>query len=132
MAAQSAQNGRNNGLRGGFQLGIEWMRGDGKRGATVTDTSSLPRRQRQYHAISLSSLTPCITMKNMASPPITTGTNTISYFYADTSSSSSGCTDSAHTVSTISDIFGAISANFTTPRLLPNNSGGVVISTITN
>jgi len=78
-------------------------------------------------ALSLATLTPCIVMKNMASP----ATSSMSYFYADTSSSSSGCTDSAHTVSTIAQIFDAIAATFTTPRLLPSNSSGVVIGTPT-
>jgi len=71
-------------------------------------------------------------MKNMASPPTTTGTATTTHFYADTSSAASGCTDSAHMVSTIQDIFGAISATFTNPRLLPNGAGGVAVSTTTN
>jgi Flp pilus assembly protein TadG len=70
-------------------------------------------------ALSLSTLTPCIVMKNMASPASSTGTT---YFYADTSSSTSGCTDTAHTVQSIQDIFGAIAATFTTPRLVPNGT----------
>ncbi len=67
---------------------------------------------------SVNSITPCVTMKNVASPT----TNGISYFYADTSSSSNGCTDTAHTVSEVNQIFWAISSYFTSPRLLPNNA----------
>ncbi len=95
--------------------------------ATVTDTSLIASATSGNTALSLSTLTPCITMKNMASP----ATSSMSYFYADTSSASSGCTDTAHTVSTIAQIFDAIAATFTTPRLLPKNSSGVVIGTPT-
>ena len=105
-------------------------------GGTVVDKTSIANYTGTSNNITVSTLTPCVTMKNMATPPITTttatGTNTITYFYADSSSASNGCTDSAHTVTTISDIFGAISTDFTTPRLLPNSSGGVAISTTTN
>jgi len=75
--------------------------------------------------VTYSTLTPCLVMKNIASPP----SNGNSYFYADTSSASSGCTDTAHTVTNIADIFDAISASFTTPRLIPVSATGVVVST---
>jgi hypothetical protein len=64
-------------------------------------------------------------MENMASPPDASG-NT--HFYADSSSASNGCTDAAHTVSSIGDIFGAITTNFLSPGLLPANSSGVVVT----
>ena len=88
-------------------------------GATVTDTVLLGTATSGQPALSLATLTPCIVMKNMASPASSTG---MTYFYADTSSSSSGCTDTAHTVQSIQDIFGAIAATFTTPRLVPNST----------
>ncbi|HVU48311.1 MAG TPA: hypothetical protein VHD85_19435, partial [Terracidiphilus sp.] len=67
---------------------------------------------------SISDITPCNTMKNIASPT----TNGISYFYADTSAGKQGCTDTAHTVTEVNQIFWAISSYFTSPRLLPNNA----------
>jgi hypothetical protein len=73
---------------------------------------------------SVNSITPCTTMKNTASP----AANGVSYFYADTSSANNGCTDSAHTVSQVSQIFWAISSYFTSPRLLPSNVTYTVIS----
>jgi uncharacterized protein YqkB/Flp pilus assembly protein TadG len=85
-------------------------------GVTVTDTSLIATATTGNAALSLSTLTPCVVMKNIASP----ATSTQSYFYADTSSGS--CTDSAHTVNQISTIFSAIAATFTSPRLLPNNA----------
>jgi Flp pilus assembly protein TadG len=87
-------------------------------GATVTDTSLIASATTGNPALSLASLTPCITMKNIASP----ATSTTSYFYADTSSATNGCTDNAHTVSQINQIFLSISSYFTTPRLIPNNA----------
>lgn len=64
----------------------------------------------------LSQVAPCVTMENIAS--------SLSYFYSDYAQSGSGstCLDSAHTVSSLSSIFSAIAATFTTPRLLPNNA----------
>jgi hypothetical protein len=63
-------------------------------------------------------LTPCIAMENIAS--------SLMYFYSDAnqSGSQSSCQDSSHTVSSLSDIFLAISSTFTTPRLIPNNAPG--------
>lgn len=87
-------------------------------GATVTDTTLIGTATSGQPALSLATMTPCITMKNMASPQ----TATASYFYADTSSANSGCTDDAHTSTSIANIFDAIAATFTTPRLLPNNA----------
>jgi len=67
-------------------------------------------------SFSLSTLTPCVTVENMAS--------SLSNFFSDyaQSGSNSTCYDNAHTVTSLSDIFSAIAANFTNPRLLPNNS----------
>jgi hypothetical protein len=83
-----------------------------------TDSTTIATATSGNSAISYGSITPCLTMKNIASP----ATSTASYFYADSSSKTSGCTDTAHTVSQINQIFLAISSYFTTPRLLPNNA----------
>jgi hypothetical protein len=66
-------------------------------------------------SFTLSTLTPCVTMENIAS--------SLSYFYSDYNQSGSGstCQDSSHTVSAMQDIFTAIAATFTTPRMLPNS-----------
>lgn len=89
-------------------------------GVTTTDTTLIATATTGNSALSLSTLTPCITMKNIASPTTSSGT---SYFYADTSSQTSGsCTDNVHTVTQINQIFQAIASYFTTPRLLPNNA----------
>lgn len=68
-------------------------------------------------------LTPCITMENIAS--------SLQYFYSDAnqSGSNSTCQDNAHTVSYLSQIFQAISGDFTTPRLIPSNAPGNAAST---
>jgi hypothetical protein len=68
-------------------------------------------------------LTPCITMENIAS--------SLQYFYSDAnqSGSNSTCQDNAHTVSYLSQIFQAISGDFTTPRLIPSNAPGNTAST---
>jgi hypothetical protein len=67
-------------------------------------------------AFTLSELTPCVEIENMAS--------SLSNFYSDYAQSGSGstCLDNAHTVSSLSGIFSAIAATFTNPRLLPNNA----------
>ena len=70
-----------------------------------------------YNApFSLSGLSPCVTMENIAS--------TLSDFYSDYNQSGSGstCEDASHTVTSLKDIFVAIASNFTTPRLIPNNA----------
>ena len=96
-------------------------------GATVTDTTLVATATSGNPALSLATLTPCIAMKNIASPA-SGGTY---YFYADTSSSSNGCTDTAHSVTTVAQIFNSIAASFTTPRLLPLSATGVTISSTT-
>ena len=64
----------------------------------------------------VSGLTPCVTMENMASA--------MTYFYSDYNQSGSGstCQDSSHSVSSLSAIFSAIAASFQQPRLLPSNA----------
>jgi len=66
---------------------------------------------------SVSQILPCTTMEDIASE--------WSYFYSDnqqTGNVNLGCTDENHTTVSLQDIFQAISATFTTPRLLPNNA----------
>jgi hypothetical protein len=67
-------------------------------------------------SFSLSTLTPCVTMENIAS--------SLSTFYSDYNQSGSGssCQDSSHSTISLTDIFQAIAATFTTPRLIPNNA----------
>ncbi len=64
----------------------------------------------------LSQLTPCLAMEDMAS--------TLNDFYSDPnqSGSNSTCADGGHTTATLADISLAIAANFTKPRLIPNNA----------
>jgi len=64
----------------------------------------------------LSSLTPCVAMENIAT--------SLQTFYSDYQQSGSGstCQDSSHPEVQLNDIFTAISSTFTTPRLIPNNA----------
>lgn len=121
MAAQAAQNAGTTVYTVAF--------GSESSGCTTssggTDSSLIATATSGQAALSLSTLSPCIVMENMASPPDASG-NT--HFYADSSSASNGCTDAAHTVSSIGDIFGAITTNFLSPGLLPANSSGVVVT----
>jgi len=64
----------------------------------------------------ISQLTPCVTMENIAS--------SLNNFYSDYNQSGSGstCQDSSHTVSSLADIFLSIASSFTQPRLIPNTA----------
>ena len=82
-----------------------------------TDTSlfsPFPRTLNQ--SFTISQLTPCVTMENIAS--------SLGNFYSDYNQSGSGstCQDSSHTVTSLSDIFLSIASSFTKPRLLPNTA----------
>jgi Flp pilus assembly protein TadG len=85
-------------------------------GATVTDTTLVATGNNA--SFTLSSLLPCVTMENIAS--------SLQYFYSDAQQSGSNvdqaCVANSNSVSTLQDIFLAISSTFTTPRLLPNNA----------
>jgi hypothetical protein len=61
-------------------------------------------------------LLPCQTMENIAS--------SLNNFYSDKDQSGSGstCQDASHTVSSLQNIFLAIAASFTQPRLIPNDA----------
>lgn len=76
-------------------------------------------------SFTLSTLSPCATIENIAS--------SLGNFYSDYlqsgSTVSSSCVDSSHSVTSLQDIFLSIAAQFTNPRLLPNNAAGTVVST---
>lgn len=59
-------------------------------------------------------VTPCITMEDIAS--------SLNYFYADSSSANNACTDSAHSTSSLQDIFLSIASSITSPQLLPSSA----------
>jgi hypothetical protein len=82
----------------------------------VTDTTPLTLVGPTNAPFSLSGLTPCVTMENIAS--------NLSDFYSDYNQSGSGstCEDASHTVTSLKDIFTAIASTFTTPRLIPNSA----------
>jgi Flp pilus assembly protein TadG len=122
MASQAAQAAGTTVFAVGF--GSETTTGCSS-GSGSTDTTVVADQTGTTTPFSsASSITPCITMKNIASPT----SNGVSYFYADSSSSTNGCTDNAHTVSQVNQIFWAISSYFTTPRLIPSNTAYTAIS----
>jgi uncharacterized membrane protein len=93
-------------------------------GGTDSKLVTLPATPNAAFTMSGSNaLTPCITMENIAS--------SLQYFYSDAnqSNSNSTCQDNAHTVTYLSQIFQAISGDFSTPRLIPNNAPGNTAST---
>jgi len=67
---------------------------------------------------SVTAVTPCVTMENIAS--------SLTTFYSDYLQSGSGvdsaCQASSNSITQIGQIFTAISASFTTPRLIPNTA----------
>jgi hypothetical protein len=72
---------------------------------------------------SVSDVTPCTTMQNLATD--------LNHFYSDPYQSGSGstCYDTVHKdISTMAQIFLDITANFRNPRLLPSNTTGILIS----
>jgi hypothetical protein len=75
---------------------------------------------------SISQLSPCVTMENMANPESGNTSQTWSnLFYSDLPSGTTvnkNCVNNNQTATDMGDIFFAISANFTTPRLLPSNA----------
>jgi Flp pilus assembly protein TadG len=83
-------------------------------GSGNTDTSLVATGKNA--PFTLSQLTPCVTMENIAS--------SLSNFYSDYNESGSGstCQDSSHTVTSLADIFLSIASSFTQPRLIPNTA----------
>lgn len=83
-------------------------------GVGLTDTTLVATGQNQ--SFNLSSLTPCVTMENIAS--------SLGTFYSDykQGGTTGTCVDSGHSTISLSEIFQAIATTFTTPRLIPNNA----------
>jgi Flp pilus assembly protein TadG len=82
----------------------------------ATDTTKVANGTNQNFT-TISQLLPCTTMENIAS--------SWSNFYSDnqqTGNVNLGCTDDNHSTVSLQDIFQAIAATFTTPRLIPNNA----------
>jgi hypothetical protein len=67
-------------------------------------------------AFSVTGLTPCITMENIASSP--------TWFFSDwqVTGGSASCQSGANTMTSLNDIFAAIKASLSTARLLPTNA----------
>ena len=113
MAAQAAQSAGTTVVTVAF--------GSETSASCSTDSTTIATATSGQSAFTYKTITPCLTMKNMASPP----SNGFSYFFADSASSGNGCTDDLHNngVGSIGQIFGgAIASLFTTPRLLPANA----------
>ena len=85
-------------------------------GSGNTDTTLLSFSRPLNATFTISQLTPCITMENIAS--------SLGNFYSDYNQSGAGstCQDSSHTVSSLADIFLSIASSFTQPRLVPNTA----------
>jgi hypothetical protein len=85
-------------------------------GSGATDTTLIASGKNQ--SFTLASLTPCVTIENIAS--------TLNDFYSDYNQTGGevdgSCVDNSHTVSSLEAIFLSIGASFTEPRLLPNNA----------
>jgi hypothetical protein len=97
--------------------------GCGIPGGGGTDTTLWATATGGNPALSLATLTPCVTMQNIASPAVTTGPLAgTSFFYADQTSVPNCSASSLAHFSTLADIFNAIANSFTTPRLLPNSA----------
>ena len=81
-----------------------------------TDTTLLTFQRPLNASFTISQLTPCITMENIAS--------SLGNFYSDYNQSGSGstCQDASHTVTSLADIFLSIASSFTQPRLIPNTA----------
>jgi hypothetical protein len=83
----------------------------------LTDTVKVATGTYNQPFASAANVLPCTTMEDIAS--------SWSYFYSDNQQAGNvnlGCTDLNHTSVSLQDIFLAIEATFTTPRLLPNNA----------
>jgi hypothetical protein len=100
-------------------------------GSGGTDTSISATATTGQPALSLATLSPCIVMKNMATPA--NSTTGVAYFYADTSSQTSGsCTNgtaSVDAIGSIAGIFNTIGTTFDSAGLLPPGTTAVVTTT---
>jgi hypothetical protein len=83
-----------------------------------TDVTLVTLPSTPNASFTLSTLTPCVTMENLAS--------TLQDFYSDYLQSGGGvdgnCIDNSHSVTALSDIFQSIASTFSTPRLIPNDA----------
>jgi len=123
QAIKAAQDATNAGTRvyavsyGSEDQGCSTSFGTGgPQGSAGTDSTTVVTGNNA--AFTAASITPCLTMENIAS--------TLDYFYSDYNQSGSGvdksCIDSAHGVTSLNDIFLSIVSGLTSPRLLPNNA----------
>jgi Flp pilus assembly protein TadG len=103
--------------------------GCGVSGGGGTDTTTLPLVDYPLGSLNVSfsykTLTPCITMENIASPPTVANQVTTSYFYSDylqSGTKGSACQDDSHPITSMNDIFKSIRTHFQTAALLPNNA----------
>lgn len=85
---------------------------------TYTDTTLVATGTYNV-PVALATLTPCVTMEDIAS--------SLTYFYADSTSSSNACTDKAHSTNSLQDIFFSIASSITNPQLLPKDAHNAVI-----
>ncbi|MFY9856028.1 MAG: TadE/TadG family type IV pilus assembly protein [Terracidiphilus sp.] len=90
-------------------------------GGAYTDTSLIASSNYPLtlnQSFSLSTLTPCVTIENIAS--------SMGNFYSDYNQSGTGvdlsCVDSSHTVSSLDGIFSSIASTFKNPHLIPNTA----------
>ncbi len=116
VAGQAANDRGDHSDLGCVWCGTDWMR---QRKLTPDDYTDVTLVTTGNNAsFTLSTLTPCVTMENIAS--------SLHYFYSDYLQSGSGtsttCVDNAHTVVAMSDIFESIATTFTTPRLIPSTT----------
>jgi hypothetical protein len=81
-------------------------------GSSFTDTSLVATGTYNV-PVALGTLTPCVTMEDIAS--------SLSYFYADSTSAGNACTDNAHSTASLQDIFLSIASSITNPQLLPQH-----------
>jgi hypothetical protein len=112
IAAQTAANAGTSVYSvayGSQQIGCS--SGDGS-----TDTNKLVFPRTLNADFTGTTLTPCVTMENIAS--------SLGNFYSDYNQSGSGstCQDASHTVTSLADIFLSIASSFTQPRLVPNDA----------
>jgi hypothetical protein len=88
----------------------------GSESSGCTDSSTLTLPSTANQSFTYKTLTPCITMEDIAS--------SMSYFYADANQSgtTSTCIDNSHPVNSLNAIGLAIGGSFTSPRLVPNSA----------
>lgn len=96
----------------------------GPPGSWGTDNTTIATGTNQ--AFTATSITPCITMENIAS--------NLKYFYSDYDQSDAGtgvdltCIDNAHQVVSLNDIMLSILSDFLIPHLIPPNTPYTVVS----